>query len=198
MRKTILYLLCLVVALSVSTPTVNSTEPPRSKFQKLMKKAGKYAEKEFNKAIAPSESETEKMTVKSEIEGLDVDVKSCQADAKGDVIISFTLENTTTTAAEEPSLPTNSVKIFDNAGNSYGDDNVRFAKGRNGFERYRLSIDLPSQVVLKYRMKIMDVDPEATVLKEVMFTVFEPLHTDRRFNGKVFIRNLPITRTTDE
>ncbi len=206
MRNLFKTVLCaLMVALCISA---NASES-QFKLKKVLKAAGKELEREWNAASSESTSASTSSTttrrrddgrlkVTSEVEGIVVKVKSCTADDNDNVTIVFTLENTNNFTQEEVSMRGSLATAYDDEGNVYkGEDNIKFASGTDQFFR-GCWVDLPIEIPTKYRMRISDVDPAATVLKEVLIQLDQPLHTDQKFQGKIYLRNVPITRQGDE
>lgn len=149
-------------------------------------------------ASTPSRRDDSKVRTISEIEGLNVKVKSCTADDNDNVFITFTIENTNDFTEGEIYFRESVAKAFDDEGNVYeGEKSIRFARGTDKFMSW-CPVVLPTKIPTKYRMRISNVDPAASVLKEVVFELYQPLHTSERFMGLIHLKNVPIKRAGDE
>ncbi len=65
----------------------------------------------------------------------------------------------------------------------------------NGDFKNSVSFTLPSELSLKFRMKVKDIDPSASVLKRIIINIW---NYTKNQNGVMTIYNLPITREGDE
>lgn len=129
----------------------------------------------------------------SDVEGIAVKVKKCNRDESNNVTLIFTLLNNSGSKAVCQLRSGNSV-AYDDEGNSYKDDKLRFSSSEGRFQE-NWDAELPNDITVKYRMRIKDVDPDATVLKQVSIYMYElPIGTK---NGKVHLYNVPISRPGD-
>ncbi len=201
MRNLFKTLLCaLMVALSISA---NASES-QFKLKKVLKAAGKELEREWNAASSESTSASTSSTttrrrddgrlkVTSEVEGIVVKVKSCVADDNDNVIIIFSLENLKDNEFINRFWADYS-KVYDDEGNLYEKSkSIVFAPYNEAFGLNDM-INLPSEIPMKFKMKISDVDPAASVLKMVKINIGQ--YTGD-FNNNIYIKNLPITRPGD-
>lgn len=133
-----------------------------------------------------------KLKAKSEIDGVLVKVKSCKADANDDVEIVFTLENTLDKDVKIALQPTYSI-VYDDEGNTYEGSDMEFAKFKDPY-KCSVYVTLPSGIPMKFKMKLSDIDSDATILKKVVMGG-DPASWSRK---TAIISNLPITREGDE
>jgi hypothetical protein len=204
MKKVFLIFVCAIAAMSF-----NPAYSDEAQFKKLLKKAGgelqKILEVSVNNASSTSSSSTStsskasnrrddgKLKTESHIEGLEIKVKSCNADDNDNVIIIFTLENLNDYNAE---CSFRETQVYDDEGNCYeGEKYIRFAPANEQFKEY-CDAKLPSGIPTKYKMRIRNVDPAASMLKMVTINLYElPIGS---MTGDLQIKNLPITREGDE
>lgn len=134
-----------------------------------------------------------KVSSKSDVEGISVKVKKCFRDENDNVTLIFTLLNESGSKAVCQLRAGNSV-AYDDEGNVYKDDRIRFSSMDGGFQE-NWDADLPKDIAVKYRMRIKDVDDDAAVLKQVSIYMYElPIGTK---NGRVHLYNVPISRPGD-
>lgn len=207
MKKVFLTVLSVVIAALCMFANASDSQ---FKLKKLLKEAGKEVGKEVKKewkAAGATSTETStswtssssstrrddgRLKATSEIEGLEIKVKSCTADENDNVIIVFTLENLNKRDAECDFRPS---EAYDDEGNHYSGDAIRFAPSNEQFSQNCVA-KLPSGIPTKYRMRIKDVDPAASMLKKVKIAFYElPIGS---MTGCVNIVNLPIKRVGDE
>ncbi len=131
----------------------------------------------------------------SNIEGLNIKVKNCYTDENDNVIIIFILENLNDYNATCDFRPDDS-EAYDDEGNIYqGSKYIKYAPVNESFGQYH-EAKLPSGVPTKYKMKIANVDPAATVLKQVKIYLYElPIGS---MTGSLYLKNVPIQREGDE
>lgn len=152
-----------------------------------------------SQAASRSRRDDGKLKTVSEIEGVNLKVKSCTADDNDNVILTFTLENTNDFTDNEIYLNPYEAKAYDDEGNIYATEkSIRFARGNEQYQQGNCAISLPIEIPTKYRMRISNVDPAASVLKEIVIKIGQPLHTDQRFQGFIHLKNVPIKRSGDE
>lgn len=134
------------------------------------------------------------LRAKSDIEGISIKVKTCKRDENDNVVIVFTLGNSSGSNAE-CQLRSGNSEVFDDEGNSYsGDKYIRFADMNERFQPV-WDAKLPDGIPVKYRMKIINVDPDATMLKKVTIFMYElPIGS---LTGRVHLYNVPISRPGD-
>lgn len=130
---------------------------------------------------------------KSDVEGISIKLKKCNRDENDNVTLIFTLLNDSGSKAV-CQLRCGNSEAYDDEGNVYKNDKLRFSSSDGRFQE-NWDADLPKDIAVKYRMKIKDVDPDATVLKQVSIYMYElPIGT---MNGKVHLYNVPISRPGD-
>lgn len=150
---------------------------------------------ELGSQLTPAPAAAEQpLVVRSGIEGISLKVKTCKRDLNDDVIITFTLENYSSHGAE-CQLRSGDSRAFDEEGSVYeGGDIISFA-GKDGLFHDCYDAKLPKDIPVKYRMRIKNVDPDATVFRKVSIFMYElPIGS---LTGSVYILNLPITRPGD-
>lgn len=204
MRKAII-LLTLILALGAWNPA-NAT----GDITKILKKVGNEL---VNTALESSTSSSStstssykspakkrddgKLKTESELECYKLKVKSCTVDDNDVAIIEFSIENTTDHDING-SLQCSDSKVFDDEGTcydySYNNSYLSMALGNGDFKN-SVSFTLPSELSLKFRMKVKDIDPSASVLKRIIINIW---NYTKNQNGVMTIYNLPITREGDE
>lgn len=194
----IVFITALCVSVMALGMPVNASDS-KFDFNKILK-AGKEVKKGIDAVSATSSSysqsrrrrDNDKVKATSEIEGLEIKVKSCTADDNDNVIIVFTLENLNNYDAV---CDFRESEAYDDEGNHYSGEVVRFAPANEQF-RQHCEAKLPSGIPTKYKMRIKDVDPAASMLKKVTISFYElPIGS---MTGKVSIVNLPIKRAGDD
>ena len=168
----------------------------QSLFQKLKKATEDIQNVVGSSKVATASAPTTnngKLRSSSDVEGISVKVKKCFRDENDNVTLIFTLLNDSGSKAV-CQLRAGSSVAYDDEGNSYKDNRLRFSSPDGRFQE-NWDAELPNDIAVKYRMRIKDVDPDAAVLKQVSIYMYElPIGTK---NGKVHLYNVPISRPGD-
>lgn len=200
MNKTLKLIACLVLAMTcIST----NAQDLKSLLKKGAKEVGTTV---IGTAISGNKESknvsgfhgNDRLRVQTAIDGLSVKVKTCEADANGNVILTFTLENQTNKDASTNGFYASSSRANDDEGNEYigkeySNSPILFSKGNELDYRYYLDVNLPSGIPVKYKMKIIDVDPAARMLRLVTIN----LGGYGNWHGNINLHNIPITREGD-
>lgn len=142
---------------------------------------------------SPKKEEDNGIKAISGIEGLEVKVKTCEADENDNVVIVFTIKNVSKHDAR-CQIRSGSSEAYDDEGNIYKGNSIRFALANETFME-NCEAGLPRDVTTKYKMKISEVDPAASKLDLVKIYLYElPIGS---MTGDLKLKNLPITRPGD-
>ncbi len=128
----------------------------------------------------------------SEIEGLEVKVKTCHADANGNVIVSFTLKNVAFNEVIKYGVRGYASEVYDDEGNLYNGEGVLKVSDSKGIFENWCDAKLPKNVPMKYKLKIPGVDSSASNLSMVRIFLYNTGSC-----GYVCFENVPILREGD-
>lgn len=176
-------------------------------LKKILKKVGDELGKELvstrSESTGSSSSSSYKSPTKrrddgrlkteSDLECYKLKVKSCTVDDNDVATIEFSIENLTDKDISGY-IGSYDSKVYDDEGTCYDDNYLSLAKANGDFDR-NVSFTLPSELSMKFRMRIKNIDPSASVLKRVMINTW---NYSKNQNGYMTIYNLPITREGDE
>lgn len=200
MNKTLKLIVCLVFTMTCF-PT--NAQDLGSLLKKGAKEVGKkvvesaFSGNKGSKNVSVADGNY-RLRVQTAIDGLSVKVKTCEEDANGNIILTFTLENQTNKDATTSGLNAIYSKANDDEGNEYKGNEyssspILFSKGNELNYRSFINVDLPSGIPVKYKMKIIDVDPAARILRLVTIN----LNGTNNWHGNINLHNIPITREGD-
>lgn len=200
--KKFIFILAFVFAIGAYNPANASGD-----LKKILKKVGDELGKELvstrSESTGTSSSTSYKSPTKrrddgrlkteSELDCYKLKVKSCTVDDNDVATIEFSVENLTDYDISGY-MTNNDSKVYDDEGTCYDNNYISFATG-NGDYHPNVSFTLPSDLSMKFRMRIKNVDPSASVFKRIIIYTWN--HTKNQ-NGYMTIYNLPITREGDE
>ncbi len=134
-----------------------------------------------------------RIKAESELDCYKLKVKSCKVDDNDVATIEFSIENTSN--YDISGYMTNyDSKAYDDEGTCYDGNYLSLAIGNGDFQP-NVTFTLPAELSMKFRMRIKNVDPSASVFKRI--NIYTWNHTKDQ-NGYMTIYNLPITREGDE
>ncbi len=201
MRK-VFSLIALLLSVSIFTPTVSADDAKVKKvvggLLNVISGATSGASTSTTSTATGAKSNMRrpddgKLKATFDKDGIVTKIKSCTANDIGDVVIVFTLENQTN-KDYRCRLLSEQTDVYDDEGNIYkGNNIISFAVANGEYNMYNCEVEIPAGMLLKYRIKIKDVDPAASMLKMVKSETYNGL--DPR-NHLVF-KNVPITREGD-
>ncbi len=122
-----------------------------------------------------------------DLEGINIRVKTCIAEANGDVIVTFTMENVGKPSVNVLIMPTGH-QAYDDEGNTYEWKSLAIAKGRDSFKCGSVQFNLPKDVPVKARLRISNVDSTASMFRLIKINMNK---------GWAYLKNIPITRDGD-
>ncbi len=197
MKRTANFAILVLTAISILIPLNAGADDILKGIGKFANKAGEVLT-EIKKAGGTERREKEKETKRngklrttSDVEGVKLKIKSCTADEDDNVIIEYTLRNTTDRDIKGY-CDGDHVNAIDDEGNIYsGVGNVLFSQGKGEFVKFLYDSKYPAGLPVKFRIKIKNVEPEACKFERIDLYL-------NGFGGKVHAYNLPINRDTEE
>lgn len=196
MRK-VFYLIALLLSASVLAPAVSADDAKVKKvLGGLVNVIAGATSGTTTSGTASRLVDDGKIKAITDVDGLVVKVKSCTANDNGNVVIVFTLENQTRNDMKL-TLSKGASEVYDDEGNVYKghcySDVITFALNDGTSlpgDGCSVNVSLPSGILTKYKVKIKDVDPVASMIKLVKIP-FMGNKTSLTF------KNIPITREGD-
>lgn len=201
MRKIITTIFCVLTVVMFSSIPVDGKIP----LKKILKEAGDILTTPSTSGTSstsgttsatsqyksPTRRDDGKLRVTTEHEGLKVKVKSCIVDQDDNAIIEFSVENQTNSDSNINFYRSDS-EVYDDEGTCYTSKFISYSSSNGQFDS-DFSVGIPSGIPVKARMRIKNIDPNASMLKLV--------NIDALVGGMkrayIQIRNLPLTREGD-